>query len=184
MARVQKNSTLVFAILLIASASFAQNDPPSKNLPNFYRVNDNVYRGGQPKDAGFAELKKLGIKTIIYLRGDDNNAQNEKKLAEGAGMRFLNFPLGNWDRPDQKDIDKILAAINAPENQPIFVHCKRGSDRTGTVIAVYRMTRDGWDAKKAGDEAEKFGIGWWQRGMRDFINDYYRDHVQKDAKRH
>ena len=47
------------------------------------------------------------------------------------------------------------------------------------MIAVYRMTHDGWTAKQAGDEAEKFGIGWWQFQMRDFINDYYRNHVQK-----
>ncbi len=53
------------------------------------------------------------------------------------------------------------------------------SDRTGTVIAVYRMTHDAWTGEQAADEAETFGIGWWQRGMRDFINDYYRDQVVK-----
>jgi protein tyrosine/serine phosphatase len=116
---------------------------------------------------------------VIDLRDDDDNALEEKKLVETAGMRFLNFPLGNWDRPEVKDIDIILAQINTAENQPVFVHCKRGSDRTGTVIAVYRMSHDDWDAKKAGNEAEEFGIGWWQHGMRDFINDYYRDHVGK-----
>ena len=151
----------------------------SRALPNFSRVNDQVYRGGQPKDAGFPELKKLGIATVIDLRDDDKRALEEKALVEKAGMRFVNIPLGNWSRPDVKDIDKILSKINSAENQPVFVHCKRGSDRTGTVIAVYRMTHDGWDAKRAGDEAEEFGIGWWQFGMRDFIKDYFRDHVQE-----
>jgi uncharacterized protein (TIGR01244 family) len=152
----------------------------SKNLPNFQKVNDNLYRGGQPKKGGFAQLKKLGIKTVIYLRSDEDKALNEKKLAEAAGINFLHFPLGNWDRPDQRNVDKILAHINDAENQPVFVHCRRGSDRTGTVIAIYRMTHEGWDAKKASDEAKKFGIGWWQRGMREFINDYYRNHIRND----
>ena len=172
----------VSSILLLSVASFAQTDTASKNLPNFHKVNENLYRGGQPKNDGFAELKKLGIATVIDLRDDDENSQKEKKLVETAGMRFINFPLGNWNRPDKSGIDNILNSINLTENQPVFVHCKRGSDRTGTIIAVYRMTGNGWTAKEAGDEAEKFGIGWWQFGMRDFINDYYRDYKEKPPK--
>lgn len=179
MIRILRYSILVITILLFGRGVHAQGVEQSKNLPNFYKVNKGLYRGGQPKMAGFAELKKLGIKTVIDLRDDDDNALKEKKLVVAAGMQFLNFPLGNRDRPDVKDIDTILAQITTAENQPVFVHCKRGSDRTGTVIAVYRMSHDDWDAKKAGDEAEEFGIGWWQRGMRDFINDYYRDHIEK-----
>ncbi len=170
---------MIFAILLIGLAGHAQEVVQSKNLPNFQRVNNNLFRGVQPKEDGFAELKKLGVATVIDLRDDDDNALKEKALVEAAGMRFVNKPLGNWSRPNIDAINDILKEINATANQPVFVHCKRGSDRTGTVIAVYRMTHDGWSAKQAGDEAEKFGIGWWQFKMRDFINDYYRDHVQK-----
>lgn len=167
------------AILFFGLASYAQTDTVSKNLPNFHKVNDRVYRGGQPKEAGFAELKAMGIATVIDLRDDDENALKEKALVENAGMKFINKPLENWSRPDEKDIDEILKQIDTAANQPVFVHCKRGKDRTGTVMAIYRMTHDGWTAKQAGDEAEKYGIGWWQFKMRDFINDYYRDHVQK-----
>ncbi|MFN0139874.1 MAG: fused DSP-PTPase phosphatase/NAD kinase-like protein [Pyrinomonadaceae bacterium] len=165
--------------LLFGFASYAQTDAVSKDLPNFHKVNDRLYRGGQPKDAGFAELKKMGVVTVIDLRDDDENALEEKAMVEKAGMKFINFPLPNWSRPKLEHINKILAAINANENQPVFVHCKRGKDRTGTVIAIYRITHDDRTAKRAGDEAEKYGIGWWQFKMRDFINDYYRDHVKK-----
>ena len=172
------NHSIIFAVNLIFLLSVA-TPAQTKNLPNFHQVNEKLYRGGQPKEGGFAELKKLGITTVIDLRDDDENALKEKKLVEAAGMQFLNFPLGNWSRPDTDDIDKILATINSTKYQPVFVHCKRGSDRTGTAMAIYRMQHDGWTAKQAGDEAEKFGIGWWQHGMRDFINDYYRDHIMK-----
>ena len=168
-----------FLMTVFTSASVAQTIEKSKNLPNFHKINDRLYRGGQPKEAGFAELKVMGIATVIDLRDDDENALKEKALVEKAGMRFINKPLGNWSRPDLNDIDAILKEIDLTANQPVFVHCKRGKDRTGTVIAVYRMTHDGWTAKQAGDEAEKSGIGWWQFQMRDFINDYYRDHVSK-----
>ncbi len=174
----------IYVALLSIFAAFtislvAQTPPVGRDVPNFYKVNENLYRGGQPNEAGFAELKRLGIKTVIDLRDNDDKASKESALVEKAGMRFINLPLDNWARPGIADIEKILAAVNSAANQPVFIHCKRGSDRTGTVIAVYRMTHDGWDAKRAGDEAEKFGIGWWQFAMRDFINDYYRDRVEK-----
>lgn len=172
-------ATLAISIIIFHTATTAQTGEVSKNLPNFQKINDHLYRGGQPKDAGFAELKRMGVVTVIDLRDNDDRALREKTLVESAGMRFMNIPLGNWNRPDLKDVDNIIAQINAVQNQPVFVHCKRGSDRTGTLIAVYRMTADGWTAKEAGEEAEKFGIGWWQFGMRDFINDYYRDHIPK-----
>ena len=138
-------------------------------------MNDHLARGAQPKDAGFAELRKQDFATVISLRDNDELARREKELAEAAGLRFINMPLANWSRPSVKDIEAIEAAIELPENQPVFVHCRRGADRTGTVMAIYRIKHDGWNAKQASEEAEKFGIGWWQFPMRDFIHDYYRD---------
>lgn len=178
----RKKSILIATVSILLFCFAAHSQTVSKDLPNFHKVNDHVYRGGQPKDAGFAELKRLGITTVIDLRDDDDRAVKEKTMVESAGMRFINLPLGGWSRPDKNDIDKILAEINAAGNQPVFVHCKRGKDRTGTVMAIYRMEHDGWSAKQAGDEAEEFGIGWWQFSMRDFINDYYRDHILKNGK--
>ncbi len=171
-------SLVIFSTVGALTVS-AQIASASANLRNFHEVNDKLYRGGQPKDDEFAELKKLGIVTVIDIRDNDDNALKEKAMVEKAGMRFINYPLGNWSRPDIQDIDKILAEIAVPANQPVFVHCKRGSDRTGTVIAVYRIAHDDWDAKRASDEAKTFGIGWWEFGMKDFINDYYRDHSPK-----
>jgi protein tyrosine/serine phosphatase len=175
--------SIILSLLIYLTAGpvggVAQNAPISSALRNFHQVNANLYRGGQPKDDEFTELKKLGISTVIDLRDNDDNALKEKAKVEKAGMRFLNYPLGNWSRPDIKDIENILAEINSAANQPVFVHCKRGSDRTGTVIAVYRIAHDGWDAKRASDEAKTFGIGWWEFGMKDFINDYYRDFAPK-----
>jgi protein tyrosine/serine phosphatase len=169
---------LSFFVLLCSGAE-AQTAPISKDLPNFHKVNNLLYRGGQPKPAGIAALKRLGITTVISLRSNDERSLQERALFESAGIRFLSLPLDNWKRPTIEEIDAIIEQIERAKNQPVFVHCKRGSDRTGTVIAVYRMVYDGWDPKRAGDEAEEFGIGWWQFGMRDFINDYYRDRIKK-----
>ena len=121
----------------------------------------------------------MGVKTIIDLRGADKLAEKEKTWARNAGMNFINQPLNNWFEPKDAKIEEIEKLINSPENQPVFVHCQRGADRTGTVIAIYRITHDGWTAKQANAEAKKFNFGWWQFWMKDYINDYYRDFKKK-----
>jgi protein tyrosine/serine phosphatase len=164
-----------YFVIALSVGSFAhgQKAAKDKDLPNFFQVNSNLYRGGQPNEDGVKALAKMGVKTIIDLRGEDDLAKKEEKWTEDSGMKFINVSLSNWFGPKDSDIDKIVALINKPENQPVFVHCKRGADRTGTVVAVYRMTHDSWTAKEAKKEAKKFGFGWWQVWMSDFIGDYY-----------
>lgn len=169
---------IAFSIVLaFAVGSFADGQKTSgaDSLPNLYEVNSNLFRGGQPDENGIKRLAQMGIKTVINLRGEDSSTKNEEKWVEDAGMKFINVSLSNWFRPKTEDIDEIVALIDQAENQPVFVHCKRGADRTGTVIAVYRMTHEGWTAKQANKEAKEFGFGWWQFWMKDFINDYYKD---------
>lgn len=172
---------LLLCIAGLASAGFtgAQNTLAEENLPNFYKINANLYRGGQPTEAGIAQLKQKGIKTIIDLRADDELAEKEEAWASSAGIKFINMPMSNWFEPKDTQIEKIAALIDDPANQPVFVHCQRGADRTGTVVAVYRITHDGWTGKQANAEAKKFGFGWWQFWMKDFINDYYRNFKAK-----
>lgn len=171
---------LLFACFL-SQTVLAQDKPSKKDLPNFYLVNANLYRGGQPTGTGIKRLEKMGVKTVIDLRGADENSKKEENWTQAAGMKFIAVNLENWLRPKNSDIEQIINYINAPENQPVFVHCKRGADRTGTVVAVYRIKHDGWTADQATDEAKKIGFGWWQFWMKDYISDYYRD-FQKSGK--
>ena len=178
---IRRSTILAFAIFALLNLADAQVAAQSKNLPNLYKVNENLYRGGQPTEAGIKELKRMGVKTVIDLRDDDDRARREGEWTRSAGLRFINIPLSNWFGPKTTDIDAILKQIDLAENQPVFVHCKRGSDRTGTVIAVYRITHDRKTGKEANDEAKKFGFGWWQFWMKDYINDYYRNYARAMA---
>ncbi len=169
---------LVVALLFTWSITDAQTVASSKDLPNFYKVNENLYRGGQPTEAGINELKKIGVKTVIDLRDNDDRARKEESWAKAAGLRFVNIPLSNWFSPHNEDIKNILSEIDRKGDTPVYIHCKRGSDRTGTVVAVYRITHDNWTDKQANTEAKKFGFGWWQIWMKHYINDYYDDYTQ------
>lgn len=172
--KMNRFMTISVVLLILLGMSVYGTKTRKDDLPNFSKVNENLYRGGQPSSEGIKQLAGMGIKTVINFRDSDDKMRREKQLVEENGMKFFNPHLSNWFKPKDKDIDAIMEMIRDPENQPVFVHCKRGADRTGTVVAVYRMKYDGWDDKQANLEAKKFGIGWWQFWMKDYIHDFYK----------
>ena len=148
--------------------------PEDKDLPNFHRVGENLYRGGQPTAEGIKKLAALGVKTIVNLRDNRENVRCERQTAEENGISFINLRLKNWLASRDEEIHKIIEIIMNPEHHPVFIHCKRGADRTGTVVAVYRMLHEGWTDREANREAKLRGIGWWQVWMKDYIKAYYK----------
>lgn len=179
-------NTVRFLALSIAlslpSLSLAQDQ--NSDLPNFHRVNDALYRGGQPSDEGFRRLSQLGIKTVLDLRDDNERTRSEELKARTAGLRYFNLPMDDFSRPSDKRVAEAMSIISSAENQPVFVHCRRGSDRTGAIIAIYRIEYDGWTSQEAKEEAKRFGLGFWQIRMRDYIGDYYRRKSTQNQTKH
>jgi len=172
--RFTKLSALTCALALLASVSLAQQAPSYKELPNFHKVSDTLYRGAQPLSGGVKKLASLGIKTIVNLRGEDDLAHQEKKDAEAAGLHYFSVSMAGLSAPSDEQVVRVMSIIDKPENQPVFIHCKRGSDRTGTIAAVYRISQDGWTADRAIAEAKTYGMSWTEFGMRGYIADYYK----------
>lgn len=169
----------------LAPASAAQglsdDEPRFDELPNFHRVSARLFRGGQPRSGGIRKLAALGVNTIINLRDDDEREIIEEREAQAAGLRYFNVPFKRLGRPTDAQIERALSLIAAPENDVVFVHCEHGSDRTGTVIAVYRIGHDGWTHEQAKREAKRHGMKFWQRGMKSYIDDYSRGHARPTA---
>ncbi|HNU07010.1 MAG TPA: tyrosine-protein phosphatase [Pyrinomonadaceae bacterium] len=151
-----------------------------EGLPNFAKISESLYRGGQPSADGIRKLAEIGIRTIVNFRDGQSSVVREKAHAAEHGIEVINMRLGNWFAAKDEDIHRIIEVILDPANQPVFVHCKRGADRTGTVIAIYRMLVEGWTDREANREAKKHGIGWWQVWMRDHIKSYYKRNMKTD----
>jgi tyrosine-protein phosphatase SIW14 len=176
--RIVRLITASFSILMLASTASAQSEEAhTKELPNFHQVNQGLYRGAQPREGGFRQLATRGIKTILNLRTADERERAEAVEARAAGLGYFNIAMEGLDRPTHEQIESALKIINDTANQPVFVHCKRGADRTGMVIAIYRITRDGWSTEEALREAKRYGLSFFQFRMKDYIKDYGRDHV-------
>jgi len=129
---------------------------PRDDLPgltNFARVSPTLYRGAQPTEAGFRTLKSMGVRTIVNLR----SAHSDRALIAGLGLRYVEIPSYAWS-PSNEVVAKVLAVIRDPENQPVFVHCQHGADRTGYSVASYRIVEQGWDRDSALRELRGFGF--------------------------
>src|SRR5580704_4169575 len=161
--------SLAARLTLISVWASSQN----QNLPNFQKVDDHVYRGAQPTNNGFQDLAKRGIKTVVDLRDIGEHSQaDEQKAVTDLGMRYFSIPMQGMSTPNDKQIATVLALLNDVTSGPVFVHCKRGADRTGTVIALYRIVHDGWESKRALSEAKSYGMSMFQRAMQHYVTEY------------
>jgi len=162
----------------MASPAAAQvNQQPSSNvsissirISNFGRVNDSYYRGAQPKGRDYADLAALGVKTVIDLQGDGDNA-NEAQLVTKAGMRFYRIGMTPRVAPTAEQLATFLRIVNDPAQQPVYVHCAGGRHRTGVMTAVYRMEKDGWGSDQAFKEMKKYDFGF------DFLHPEFKKFV-------
>lgn len=160
---------VVVVAVLSATAALAAQDP----LPNFITVNEQILRGGQPTDGGFKKLAERGVKTIMDLRSlDEHSVPHEKQIVEADGMRFVSIPMRGLGAPTPEQVSKALSVLEDNSSWPVFVHCRRGSDRTGTVLACYRIAHDHWENQKALEEAKTYGLSSFERAMRSFIQHF------------
>jgi len=124
-------------------------------VPNLYKVSDNLYRGAQPTKQGFQNLSKLGIKTIINLR----ESRSDFDTISDSNFIYEQIDTLAWDLKD-KDVSRFLQIVRDKQKQPVFVHCRRGADRTGTMCAVYRIIVEDWSKEQAIEEMTKGGFGF------------------------
>ncbi|HKQ06204.1 MAG TPA: dual specificity protein phosphatase family protein [Blastocatellia bacterium] len=177
--RLNRFSASVVALALLVSISVAQTEVRYKELPNFRKVQDHLYRGGQPGPGGLKKLAEMGIKTVVNLRGEDDLTRAEAAEAKALGLRYYGVPMPGLSRPTDAQVKQVMAILDDQENGPVFIHCKHGSDRTGTIIACYRIAKEKWTGERAIAEARQYGMSWVEVGMRDYIADYARQTLEK-----
>lgn len=129
-------------------------------LPNFHKVTDYLYRGGEPSPEGMQQLQKMGVKTLIDLRAKTEAAHDEEQLAKKLGMKYINMTMTS-EAPTKKQVETLLATIDSAKekNEPVLVHCAHGSDRTGCMIGIWRVTRDNWAYDDTYKEMRKYWFG-------------------------
>jgi tyrosine-protein phosphatase SIW14 len=156
-------------ILLFASALPAIAGSSANGIKNFYQVDEHVYRGAQPTGEGFQYLAKIGVRTVIDLREADERSKGEESVVTAAGMKYVNVPMTGLTPPTDTEIAQILGILEGGGTGPVFVHCQKGADRTGVVIASYRIDHDHWDNARALKEARDRGMSMFQFPRQGYI---------------
>ena len=156
-------------LLVFGLPTFAASVP---GIKNFDQVDTDVYRGGQPTDQGFQYLARLGVKTVLDLRSPGERSNAEKRVVTAVGMKYVNVPMGGLTPPIEAQMTTIFALLENSTMTPIFVHCRRGADRTGVVIAAYQIDHHKWDNARALEDANAHTMGFFQFPRRKYIRNF------------
>jgi tyrosine-protein phosphatase SIW14 len=172
----------LFSVTLLAPHSFPSS-PTSESseaiaqkisipgVPNAGKVTDHLFRGAQPSLNNLSELKKLGVTTIIDLRAESSHtAAEEQARAEALGMRFFRVPIGGFSTPSNAELIQFFQILRDSPDQTVFIHCEFGRDRTGVMIAAYRIAFQKWSTDHALSEMNSFGFNHlWHPSMITYV---------------
>ena len=171
-----KISAAVVIVLAIGTAAVAKrhSDPAFSNIHirNFGKMDGRFYRGAQPDESDYKDLKALGIQTVIDLT--DHPTSYEKRDVEALRMRYVSIPMSDSSYPKEEQINTFLKLAGDPATGKFFVHCAGGRHRTGVMGAVYRFNVNHWNfgqvyaEMKDYDFYTRFGHG----DLKTFVEDY------------
>ena len=166
-------TALVLALAVLAVAQTGTDSRSSNiRIKNFGKVDNNLYRGAQPKRHDYADLAALGVKTVIDLQQDSEAGEQDD--VETAGMKFYRIGLSDSSWPAPEKTAQFLKLVNDPANQPVFIHCHGGRHRAGTMTAIYRISHDKWSADQAYAEMKQYDFesGFGHGSLKDYVYDY------------
>lgn len=144
---------LAICSALLGPASMAVADLDAQQIA------PGVYAGAAPQTAAdYHALRQLQVRTVVDIRKYSRRARNrERCLVELHGMIYRHVPVGFLATRDNAP-DEAFRLLADRRNHPVYIHCTLGRDRTGLVVALYRVRCLGWspEAAYAAMEQEQF----------------------------
>lgn len=117
-----------------------------------------VYLGGQPSEAALGALKDAGVRHVVCLRTEGEDAGfDEQQIVQNHDMRFHNPAFGSADELTDPVFLRLRDLLSNKSNRPLLLHCASGN-RVGAVWLAHRVLDDGVEYQQALDEAKKIGL--------------------------
>lgn len=149
---------------------------------NFYQVEKGVYRSSHPLPFHFRRINKLGIKTIINLRGGNESNGfyvTEREQCEKYNITMIDFSISSSSLMKPAQMAECRR-IFAEAQYPILMHCKSGADRAGMMSTLYRMFVLKQDFSQANALKWYFGhLAFWSTGVLDLFFKYWLDYQRE-----
>ena len=171
------NAAFLFALLtgfpsssMPIASSGCPNDLGSP-IPNFCVVTPNVmWRGAKPAQDGAAWLVQHRVRTIVNLEllHEDRRVFGQVKLANAGRYEVVYFRISDWEpnavlAPALLDdhVAHFLAVVDK-QPKPVYVHCRSGQNRTGVMVAAYRVIVEGLSRDAAIAEMRRYQGIWFK----------------------
>jgi protein tyrosine/serine phosphatase len=165
-----KRARLVVLLPLAVACNTVPANHSANPTANFFAVEDGmVYRGARPSYQGIEELAGMSVRTIVSLENDADAIKQETAWADALGMKEVVAEMTGTESPSSDTVTRALDTLADSANMPIFVHCAKGQDRTGVMVALHRIFNQGWDAEEARDEMEAHGYDDALLAMKEFF---------------
>ncbi|HUL24000.1 MAG TPA: tyrosine-protein phosphatase [Thermodesulfobacteriota bacterium] len=156
----------IFLLFFLSAAYGAETSPANRpvhwavpiqmeGIPNLHKVSESLYRSAQPSSLGMKNLKAMGIETVINLRSFHSDRDEIGDIA----LAHESISMKAW-HAEEEDAVKFLQIVTNPKRGPALVHCQHGADRTGTMVAIYRVAVQGWSKEEALEEMVQGGFGF------------------------
>ena len=133
------------------------------SLDNFFHVSADVFRSEQPVASDLTDLKTLGIRAVLSLR----EYHDDPGKLGAAGLVLLQHKSSAGALTEADLAAALVLLRDAPK--PVLGHCWHGSDRTGAVIATWRLVFQGWTKEQAVDELVNGGYGFHEKTFPDIV---------------
>lgn len=152
---------LTLTALAVAATAAAQQviHDQVPGAQNFARIETTIACGGATKAEAMPAIRKLGFASVINVRESSEagaDVEQEGIAARAAGMHYVHVPF-NIASPAPDLVERFIAAVTAPENQPAYVHCALGG-RAAALWMIKRVAVDHWDETRAMNEAIALGL--------------------------
>jgi len=129
-----------------------------KTMPNFGKLNEYIWRSGQPAREGYDRLVGMGLKTVVNLRAE---YPEDREMLPG-NVRYFLIPIIDYRAPTVDQANQFLRIVLNPHNWPILFHCRAGEGRTSVMAALIRYSLDGWTHDTISAEIRSFRKKhWW-----------------------
>jgi tyrosine-protein phosphatase SIW14 len=169
---------LIVVALMLAGAcggpdAPAEGDASTADVstPPIELVSPGIYRGPRPSQGTLAQLKALGVHTILDLENTGSAISAERGYVAQLGMGFISEQMSGFWTPNDAEVNQIEAIMADKSRRPIFVHCQHGQDRTGLIVGLYRVFSEHWTPSAA--YQEMLAKGFHQALF--LLNHYYEE---------
>jgi hypothetical protein len=165
-------------------------------IPEFCEVKPDVlWRGSKPDRNAAAWLINNGVSTIVNLEllHDDMDAITQATIAGTGRYKIDYFRVKTWEplyaiaqSDADEDVIHFLAVVSRAK-PPIYVHCRAGENRTGVMVAAYKIILGGQTSEaemaKILKEMQSYK-GAWSEATTRYIKGLYlrRDEIIRKVK--